>query len=252
MSQRTLALRAGTTQAAVSRIERGLVSPTFTTLRQLMLAMGEEPQLSARRLPREWDPLHLQSTLARSSEERPRLSPSWNQLGASPRPENTLAERPVDRPLDPARIFAALDVHEVEYVVGGGLAVQAHGHACTPNDLDLIPAPTPENLARLAAALAQLHAQLVNPGAQRLARPRRATLWQFATAHGDIDVLLDTPGAAPFAQLRERALVVALGDRRIPIAGRDDLISMKRASGSPADLADIAALTEPDHRLSDG
>ncbi len=80
LSQRTLALRAGTTQAAVSRIERGLVSPTFATLRQLMLAMGEQPELSARRLPTEWDPLHLASTLARSPEERLRLAFSWNRM----------------------------------------------------------------------------------------------------------------------------------------------------------------------------
>lgn len=59
---------------------------------------------------------------------------------------------------------------------------------------------------------------------------------------------LDAPGAAPFAELRARALVISLGDRRIPIAGRDDLISMKRASGRPVDLADIAALTEPEHQ----
>ena len=42
LSQRRLALRAGTTQAAVSRIERGVVSPTFATLHELMVAMGEE------------------------------------------------------------------------------------------------------------------------------------------------------------------------------------------------------------------
>ena len=35
----------------------------------------------------------------------------------------------------------------------GGIAVQVHGHVRMTNDLDLIPAPTPENLKRLAAAL---------------------------------------------------------------------------------------------------
>jgi transcriptional regulator with XRE-family HTH domain len=80
LSQRRLALRAGTTQAAVSRIERGVVSPTFATLRHLLLAMGEEPELSARRLPTEWDPLHFASTLARSPEERLRLAFSWNRM----------------------------------------------------------------------------------------------------------------------------------------------------------------------------
>jgi transcriptional regulator with XRE-family HTH domain len=82
LSQRRLALRAGTTQAAVSRIERGLVSPTFTTLRELMLAMGEEPALTARRLPTDWDPAHMTSTLQRTPEERLALAISWNRTAA--------------------------------------------------------------------------------------------------------------------------------------------------------------------------
>ncbi len=82
LSQRRLALRAGTTQAAVSRIERGQVSPTFTTLRELMLAMGEEPVLSAQRLPTDWDPVHMKSTLERTPEERLALALSWNRMAA--------------------------------------------------------------------------------------------------------------------------------------------------------------------------
>lgn len=80
LNQRQLALRAGTTQAAVSRIERGLVSPSYTTLRELMLAMGEEPVLNARRLPTDWDPAHMSSTLARTPQERLALAASWNRM----------------------------------------------------------------------------------------------------------------------------------------------------------------------------
>lgn len=82
LSQRRLALRAGTTQAAVSRIERGEVSPTFATLRELMIAMGEEPVLSGRRLPTDWDPAHMASTLARTPQERFELALAWNRLAA--------------------------------------------------------------------------------------------------------------------------------------------------------------------------
>lgn len=80
LSQRQLALRAGTTQAAVSRIERGLVSPTFTTLRELMISMGEEPALEGRRLTGHWDGAHMTSTLARRPEERLALALSWNRM----------------------------------------------------------------------------------------------------------------------------------------------------------------------------
>jgi transcriptional regulator with XRE-family HTH domain len=80
LSQRRLALRAGTTQAAISRIERGLVSPTYTTLRELLGAMGEEPVLGARRMPTDWDPAHMASTLARTPDERLVLALSWNKM----------------------------------------------------------------------------------------------------------------------------------------------------------------------------
>ena len=82
LSQRQLALRAGTTQAAVSRIERGLVSPTFTTLRELMIAMGEEPVLHGRRLVGRWDETHMSSTLARAPSERLALAVSWNRMAS--------------------------------------------------------------------------------------------------------------------------------------------------------------------------
>jgi hypothetical protein len=159
------------------------------------------------------------------------------------------------QPLDPERIFAVLDAHRVEYVVVGGIAVQAHGHLRMTNDIDMIPSPTPANLERLAAALVELQARVLNPGAEHLqidpSMLPRATLWQFATRYGDIDLLHDAPGAAPFQNLRERALVVALGDHAIPVASRNDLINMKRVSGRPVDIADIAALTEPEHRRAD-
>jgi transcriptional regulator with XRE-family HTH domain len=47
MSQRELAELAGTRQVAISRIERGLVSPSVETLERLVAAMGERLVLSA-------------------------------------------------------------------------------------------------------------------------------------------------------------------------------------------------------------
>jgi len=49
-----------------------------------------------------------------------------------------------------------------------------------------------------------------------------------------------------YDELRKRALEIELGELRLAVAGRDDLISMKRASARPVDLEDLAALTETD------
>jgi uncharacterized protein len=80
VSQRTLALRAGTDQAAVSRIERGEISPSVQTVERLLAAMGERLALEPISLERDYDPLHMQASLRRSPEERLRLAISWNRL----------------------------------------------------------------------------------------------------------------------------------------------------------------------------
>jgi transcriptional regulator with XRE-family HTH domain len=50
LTQRQLAARGRTSQAAISRIERGLVSPSVDTLAALLDLMGEELELTARRI----------------------------------------------------------------------------------------------------------------------------------------------------------------------------------------------------------
>jgi hypothetical protein len=154
------------------------------------------------------------------------------------------------RPLDAQRIFDELTRAGVDFVIVGGLAVQTHGGTRMTNDVDLIPAPDPANLARLAEALRAIEARVLNPDHEGLeidaAMLPRATIWQFATRYGDVDVLHDAPGAAPYPELRERALVISLDDARVPVAGREDLIRMKLARGRPVDRADVAALTDPE------
>jgi uncharacterized protein len=80
ISQRSLALRAGTDQAAISRIERGDVSPGIETVERLLAAMGERLALEPVPIEREHDPLHVRAAMRRSPEERLRLAISWNRL----------------------------------------------------------------------------------------------------------------------------------------------------------------------------
>lgn len=49
VSQKRLAIRAGTTQSAISRIERDRVSPRVETLRELFHLLGEDLTLAAER-----------------------------------------------------------------------------------------------------------------------------------------------------------------------------------------------------------
>ena len=58
-----------------------------------------------------------------------------------------MAEQPA---LDAGALLAALDRHQLDCVLIGGMAVQAYGHVRTTLDLDVIAAWTPENPRRLA------------------------------------------------------------------------------------------------------
>lgn len=80
ISQAALARRSGTTQAAVSRIERGLTTPTWETVRALSLALGCEPDLRLTRLRGRFDPVHLSQLRARPPAERLALAISANRL----------------------------------------------------------------------------------------------------------------------------------------------------------------------------
>lgn len=157
------------------------------------------------------------------------------------------------RPVDAERILRKLAEHDVDYVLIGGLAVQTHGHLRSTADADIIPAPDPVNLQRLAQALRDLDARVLNPGSEDIEIAAemlpRATLWQFSTPDGGVDVAHEVPGGAPFPELERRAIRVRLGDIEVPVVSLDDLIRMKLASGRPIDLADVAALTNDDDEL---
>lgn len=155
-----------------------------------------------------------------------------------------------ETPLDAERILRALAEHEVEYVLIGGLAVQTHGHVRTTNDADLIPAPDPANLERLARTLRSLDARVLNVGEEDTEIDAkmlpRATIWQFASRDGGIDVMHEVPGGRSYEELSKGAMHVQLGDVDVPVVALDDLIRMKLARGRPVDLEDVASLTDPD------
>lgn len=82
MSQRRLALRAGTSQDAISRIERGAESPTIERLAQILLAMGERLDLGVEPLETRVPAAELTAAAAMSPQERLREAASWNRVAS--------------------------------------------------------------------------------------------------------------------------------------------------------------------------
>jgi transcriptional regulator with XRE-family HTH domain len=80
LSQRRLALRAGTSQSAVARIEAGAEEVTWPRLRAIMISMGEEPILSARPLASRYDAADLVRDRAFTPERRLTNGVEFNQF----------------------------------------------------------------------------------------------------------------------------------------------------------------------------
>ncbi len=146
-------------------------------------------------------------------------------------------------------LIGALNQHDVEYVVIGGLALMAHKAPRATKDIDIVPDPNPENLDRLWAALAELEATPLGIGDFAANEApldwSRENLdfggnWLLRTTAGRIDILQYVAGVDGYDQLRTNAVDIVDPDAgRIWFAGKDDLIAMKRAAGRPQDLLDI-------------
>jgi len=156
---------------------------------------------------------------------------------------------PPDRVFAGEEILQVLAGHGVDFVVIGGIAVQAHGYIRATKDLDVVVRPTTLNLTRVSEALGDLEAELRTPGTLRLTDPnqlRAAPLVPVMTRAGPLDILnVEHVAGAPrsYDALRDAALTIGLGGLEVAVAGLSDLIRMKRAAGRPHDLADIEALT---------
>jgi hypothetical protein len=159
------------------------------------------------------------------------------------------AEGPQPGPFRPEELARTLNDHGVDYVVVGGVAAIRHGSRRTTLDLDIVPAPTPANYERLAAALTSIDAHVRGVDAHLLGTDPRdpEALAQgadlgLATDLGILDILQSLVGV-DYRRLRSRAETARLGAEQIRVAHVDDLIAMKLRAGRPIDLQDIAAIT---------
>ena len=82
LSQRRLALRAGTSQDAISRIERGVETPTLERFAQLLLALGHRPVFSIEPLDGRVPQSELAATDTMPPSERLREASSWNRVAS--------------------------------------------------------------------------------------------------------------------------------------------------------------------------
>ena len=162
------------------------------------------------------------------------------------------ASEPIE--LDADAILRALVEREVEYVVIGGLAVAAHGYIRGTKDIDIVPSPARENLARLYDAMVALDARPLEVGdfqpeempvAFDVDGLSHGGNWALRTRRGRVDIMQSATGFVDYEALRSRTLELDLaGVGRVLFAGYGDLVAMKEAAGRPQDLEDLQRLRE--------
>jgi hypothetical protein len=144
-------------------------------------------------------------------------------------------------------LLERLESAGIQYVLVGGLAVNAWGHVRGTQDLDIVPAPDPENLERLASVLETADGRVETAEGRLGASAIRTFLLAgdrtlVATELGPIDVLQGLRQVPAYARLAPEAVDVDLGGLVVRVCSLESLLEMKRLSDRPQDRADIDAL----------
>jgi len=261
VSQQQLAMRAGTTQSAISRIESGGVSPTVDTLWELLYLVGEDLELSSqvresgvdltlnhqnlRHAPaqRVAQGLAFADFVRRNRGKRPDDLETWGHVDGPPR-------------LEAHPLLQALVEHGVDFVLIGGTAGLARGSSYPTFDLDVAYARDEANLERLARALKELRVTLRGapadlPFVADVRSLANGSNFTFDTEFGMFDILGHVSGISSYEELRRGATVQEVEGFKIRVASVAHLIAMKRAANRPKDmnmlleLIDLTGLPDP-------
>ncbi len=145
-------------------------------------------------------------------------------------------------------LLRRLSEAEVDFVVVGGLAVNAWGVVRGTKDVDIVISLEPQNVKRVAevAVAAGGHVQ---QGQALLGTPISIA---SALAGGDqvaietdlgrLDIVHGLEGMLSYEQLRPRAVEAEILGVSVAVCSVQDLKAMKRAAGRTRDLADLEDL----------
>lgn len=208
VSQRGLAVRAGTSQGYVSQVERGEVSPSVEAVSRLLACLGET-----------------------------------GRIETSAAPAVDTDDGPDADGLQPGPMLAALTGRDVQLVLVGALAARVHGVQLAARAVEVTLDPEPRNQERLTRALGDLQGRMAGiapapDGSRALAT---GATFSFTTSAG---ALVLAPNGIRHLVLARRAAIEKVSGVAVPCAGRDDLIGRSRPGGVAADPALLGALTQ--------
>jgi len=212
LTQAELAARAGTTQSALARLERGRSSPSLERVGALVRASGLELRVA---------------------------------IAPPDPPQPTTGLAPAD-PVTP--LLEPIVASGARFVVTGRLAAALRGARLGFE----VPAITPDdghsNLEGLCHALEVLGARVRTvDGSLPLVRTPEALLsrtrWELVSSLGPLDVVFTPPGTRGFRDLVRDATPVRVGGLELPTASlRDAVRELEAASDDPAMLHELRKL----------
>lgn len=137
---------------------------------------------------------------------------------------------------------------EAEFVVVGGLAVNAWGVVRGTKDVDVVVAPEIDNLKRVAEVAVQAGGRvqkgeaLLGSAASIASALASGEQVAIETDLGRLDVVQGLDGVPSYADLRSRASEAEILGVAVAVCSIEDLKAMKRAAGRTRDLADLEDL----------
>jgi len=139
-----------------------------------------------------------------------------------------------------AAVRALVDA-DVEFVLIGGWSAIIHGSRYMTDDLDICYSRRPENLRRLARALAPYHPRQRGlpeglPFIWDESTLRNGTVFTLVTDLGDIDLLGEVSGLGSFEEVKAGSYVAEAFGRKVRTLDLKSLIKAKRAAGRDKDL----------------
>ena len=144
----------------------------------------------------------------------------------------------------------------IDFIVVGGAAATMHGSGTTTEDLDIVPASTPQNIDRLMDVLNELDAYFRDDAAKRRLKPTRSHLegggqLLLSTLLGPLDLLMRLHDGRAYNHLVRDSQVFTDDAIDVEVVRLPELIEIKRQAGRDKDKAVLPILIALLKRIQD-
>jgi hypothetical protein len=156
---------------------------------------------------------------------------------------SSLVPSVVELPEDFRDLLVELCEAKAEFLLIGGWAVVLYGHVRATDDLDIFVRASPENSARVYAALEAFGAPLRAHRVEVSHFANEGQAYRFGVAPLKIEVLTQISGVS-FDEALEGSKAMPLGRHSVPYIGKAALIANKKSAGRNKDLADVEELEQ--------